>query len=98
MTIIADDRTAAQHLTHTVIILATDPGMSGWGAAEGGASYAGWACQPQHANAIESRVRQRGDMQRVRIVGGNYRPGPHCAHLHIYVADVVSPYPLPLTG
>lgn len=87
MTVIQDDRTPAQRLTHTLLVVGTDKGMSGWGKAEGGVSLAAWACRPEHVNAVESTVEQRGDMSRVRVVvADEYRPSPRCAHLHIYVA------------
>lgn len=86
MAIMQDDRTPEQRKTHTLIVLGTDSFMSGWGQAKNGASYAGWACTPDTIDAVEDRIRARSDMKRVRIVGGDYRPGPYCAHCHIYVA------------
>lgn len=83
--ILQDDRTPEQRATHTMIVLATDPGMSGWGLAQGGPSFAGWACKPGYLNACESMVRQRGDMRRVRIVAGDYKPKGGAGHCHIYV-------------
>ena len=59
--------------------------MSG-GHAESGASYAGWACRDQDISRVESWVRSRREMRRVRIVGPGYRPNPdYCAHYHVYV-------------
>ena len=83
--ILKDDRTEEQKKTHTTIVLATDSFMSGWGEAEGGKSYAGWATEEGTINACESWVRQRGDMQRVRIVAGDYKPPSGAGHCHIYV-------------
>jgi len=45
MTTYIDDRTTDQHATHRLAVIGTDSFMSGWGGAEGGASYAGWAFQ-----------------------------------------------------
>ena len=39
--IFQDDRTPEQKKTHTLIVLATDRFMSGWGMAKNGVSYAG---------------------------------------------------------
>ena len=81
-----DDRTPEQHKTHTVIVLMTDGFMSGWGRARNGPSYAGWACRPDQLNEEERRIRARSEARRVRIVLGNYKPGPGPGHCHIYVA------------
>ena len=82
-----DDRTPEQRLTHNLIVLMTDRFMSGWGEAEGGPSYAGWACRPELIDTIERRIRERSDAMRVRIVSGNYSPPSGPGHCHIYVAD-----------
>ena len=81
-----DARTEEQQQTHTLAWVGTDPFMSGWGNAENGASFAGWACTLDDLNRCESWVRGRGDMQRVRLVAldGYY---PDCADCHIYVFD-----------
>ena len=91
MTAIQDDRTREQKETHRYIWLGTDPFMSGWGGAAGGASYAGWACRPEHSKDVESWVRNRGDMRRIRLALNDYRPGGGCAHLHIYVVEAGHP-------
>lgn len=84
MGIVEDDRTAEQRDTHTFAVVGTDPFMSGWGKAANGASYAAWACTPGQLDECESRVRKRGDMNRVRIVAlRDWRP--EAAHTHIYV-------------
>lgn len=81
-----DDRTAEQKLTHTVIVLATDRFMSGWGEAKGGPSYAGWACRPELQDTLFSRIKARKDMKNVRVVASYYRPPSGPGHCHIYVA------------
>lgn len=80
-----DDRTDEQKRTHRVLVIGTDSFLSGWGGAEGGASYAAWACTPDDEYAVTRWVENRGDMKRVRVTRDPYRPGRNCAHLHIYV-------------
>jgi len=83
-----DDRTEAQLETHRYLIGGTDRFLSGWGLAEGGASYAFWACRGEDAHRVEAWVKDRTDMMRVRWVIGAYRPNArHCAHAHVYVVD-----------
>jgi len=81
---LVDERTKEERETLTAIVLATDRFMSGWGKAEGGPSYAGWACRPEDVNRVFDWVERRGDMQRVRIVAGDYRPPSGPGHCHIY--------------
>jgi hypothetical protein len=83
--ILHDDRTAEEKVTHRGIVMMTDRFLSGWGAAEGGPSYAGWAFQDgEEANVLDS-VERRADAMRVRLVYGNYRPPSGPGHCHIYV-------------
>lgn len=91
MSVLVDDRTPEQKKSHPVVILGTDRFLSGWGHADGGNSYAGWACRYEDADRVERWVRRRGDQQRVRVVGNDYRPGPSCAHCHIYVVEAGHP-------
>ena len=81
-----DDRTPEQRKTHTCLWGGTDRFLSGWDCNDNKASYAFWACKPEHGNALESRLRQRSDMKNVRQVSPNYRPR-HDVLAHIYVAD-----------
>lgn len=82
---IQDDRTLEQRQTHPLAWGGTDTFLSGWGKATGGKSYAFWAYEEGHGNAVESWVRNRGDIARVReVMLSTYRPkGP--GHCHIYV-------------
>ncbi len=81
---IVDDRTEEQKRTHRLAIVGTDSFMSGWGKAEGGASYAGWAFKDGDMAGCLSMVDGRSDMMRVREVTlDGYRP--QAAHTHIYV-------------
>lgn len=83
-----DERTDEQKRTHYVIIAATDKFMSGWGGAEGGTSYVGWACRPEHESEVYRWVKGRSEMKRVRRVAGSWRPrGEPQDHCHIYVVD-----------
>ena len=85
---IVDDRTEEQKKTHYWIVLGTDRFLSGWGRAVGGKSYAGWACKPGDFSKVDSWVRSRGDMDRVRLVSFGYRPkSAYCKHYHIYVVN-----------
>ena len=83
--IFQDDRTPEQK--GWLICLMTDRCLSGWGQAEGGPSYAGWAFPDGEASRCETWVSQRGDAMRVRIVLGSYRPPAGPGHCHIYVWD-----------
>ena len=85
--IFQDDRTPEQKQTHTLIVMMPDRCLSGWGMAEGGPSYAGWAFQDGELSQVESWVRQRTDAMRVRVVFGDYRPPAGPGHCHIYVWD-----------
>lgn len=83
--IFKDDRTAEQMKTHNRLVVATDRFLSGWGKAEGGGSYAPWACTEGELEACERWVRNREDMLRVRVVDADsYKPSG-AAHFHIYV-------------
>lgn len=84
--ILEDDRTAEQKASHTSIVIGTDSFLSGWGAAKGGASYAAWACKPEHFDRVRSWVESRKDMKRVRFTFGSYRP-KGAGHCHIYVVN-----------
>ena len=85
--ILQDDRTVAERTSHIFGVVGTDPFMSGWGGAEGGTSYAIWACTPEDVRRVEDKVERRGDMLRVRVVElATYRP--RAQHVHIYVANM----------
>ena len=86
MTIREDDRTEAEHKTHTCLITATDKFLSGWGHAEGGASKCAWACRPEHAEQVLDWVESRSDMKYVNSRGPSSPAWrPKAAHVHIYV-------------
>ena len=84
--IMQDDRTVEQKKTHTWLVGGTDRFMSGWGLAEGGTSFAFWACLPKHARKVLAWVKSRGDITRVRTVARNYRPAG-IGHCHIYTVN-----------
>ena len=85
---VQDDRTPEQMKIPHLIVMMTDAFMSGWGEAEGGPSYAGWAVTEGYVNSVESRVRNRSDARRVRIVLSTYRPPSGPGHCHIYASDM----------
>ena len=84
---IQDERTQEEMKEYCWLVLGTDSYMSGWGLAEGGLSYAVWACKGKDVDQVEKWVKSRSDMKRVRVVHdpkGKYSPKGkgHCA---IYV-------------
>ena len=81
-----DDRTQEQVQSHYILIGGTDRFMSGWGKAEGGKSYAFWACRPDDERNVMEWIERRGDIQRIRTVGNDYRPKGK-GHCHIYVVN-----------
>jgi hypothetical protein len=85
--IFTDDRTGGQVLTHTKIVVALDTFMSGWGKAEGGHSYAGWACRDEDVDKVKAWVSGRSEMRHVRVVGRTWRPSGPRDHYHVYVVD-----------
>lgn len=67
-------------------VVATDPGMSGWGGAENRVSRVAWAAESEaHAAFLASRAWARGDMRYVRIVRKLRLRG--AIHLSIYTGD-----------
>ena len=99
---LVDDRTEEQCKTHTWLVVMTDRFMSGWGEAEGGVSYAAWACKYENLTQVKAWVRSRSDAMRVRVVTDGtlvlpananrpsytykYRP-KGTGHCHIYVVN-----------
>lgn len=88
--ILQDDRTAEQRETHQHLIIGTDSFLSGWGKADGGTSYAAWACTEGQRKRVLQWVESRGDMKRVRETYGTYRPSGR-GHCHIYVVREAHP-------
>lgn len=87
--IVVDDRTAEQQQTLRCLVVGTDRFLSGWGLAEGGLSYAAWACSEDDVETVLRWARQRADLQTVRVVreapGRRYKPSHRrCAHLHVF--------------
>lgn len=84
---ITDDRTEEEKETRPILVVGTDSFLSGWGLARHGSSFAAWACRSEDVNQVESWVRSRSEMKRVRIVlAKGYRPKGR-VHLHIYVVN-----------
>ena len=84
MTIINDRRNDEQRTTHTYLVIGKDRVLSGWGNAQGGASYAAWACTVDDVDKVEQWVRNRTDLTRVRVVRDPYQPPAQCAHFSVY--------------
>tara|TARA_R100001530_G_scaffold46328_1_gene34819 strand:- start:122 stop:673 length:552 start_codon:yes stop_codon:yes gene_type:complete len=83
--IFKDDRTEEQKKTHKLAIVGTDTFMSGWGLAEGGASYAGWAFEDGQYAEVLAMMNGRSDMQRVRLVSlDSYKPTAKHTHIYVY--------------
>ena len=90
MTTRQDDRTVAQHMSHTWLVVARDSFMSGWGGAAGGASIVAWACATlEEAEQCEQWVRNRSEMRYVRLVreSKGYIDRLRGAHVHVYVVE-----------
>jgi len=83
---IQDDRTEEQKTLYPILVVATDSFMSGWGKADDGVSYAAWATDEKNLRDTLCWVERRGDMKRVRVVYGKYRPKAK-GHLHIYISN-----------
>lgn len=79
-----DDRTEQERDTHPFLVIGTDRFMSGWGKADGGVSFAAWACRPKDRRDVLAWVESRSDMMRVRETVGAYRPKGR-GHCHVYV-------------
>ena len=86
---IQDDRSEERKLTHTHLVIGTDPFLSGWGEARGGISIAAWACRPEDRKEVLEWVTSRTDMKRVREVNELFRKyTPRgTGHTHIYVVE-----------
>ena len=83
--IFQDDRTEEQKKTHKLAVVGTDTFMSGWGLAEGGASYSGWAFEDGQYAEVLAMMNGRGDMQRVRLVSlDSYKPTAKHTHIYVY--------------
>lgn len=83
----SDDRTPAQRQSHPILWGGTDTFLSCWGKAEGGQSYAFWACRIEHDSEVERWVRKRGDLKRIRQVVKDYIPSGKYGHCHVYVVE-----------
>jgi hypothetical protein len=85
MAIIVDNRTEEERKTHRLAVIGTDSFMSGWGQADRGLSYAGWAFKDGDEAECLSAVDSRSDMNRVRVVTLDGYRATGAAHCHIYV-------------
>ena len=73
-----DRRTAEERKATAGFVVATDSFMSGWGKARGRSLFAVPFSHEQAKEGLHERIadnmRDRSEMQRVRIVGADYRP------------------------
>jgi len=88
-TVIRDERTEAQKVTHIWGVVARDKRLSGWGGAEGGTSWCAWACPHDgYINKVLGWVEDRSEMSRVgRVDLSTYKPPRNCVRFSIYVCD-----------
>ena len=80
-----DDRTKGKYPHHTELVVGLDIILSGWGEAKNRRSYAGWACRPEHLEAVEKWLKSRGDLIKVQRVKSLWKPRGSNWHFHIYV-------------
>ena len=78
---IQDDR--INKWKHNNLVVMQDTFMSGWGEAEGGLSYAAWACTDEHLDQVLEWVESRSDSKNVSVQDKDYVP-QFAAHFHIY--------------
>ena len=83
---VQDDRRPEDMAKPHLIVMATDKALSGWGGAENGKSYAGWAVGPDDIDAVVDWLKSRPEMANVRTVSKDYRPDSRAngGHVHIY--------------
>jgi hypothetical protein len=88
-TVIKDDRTPEQQLTHRYGVVAKDKFMSGWGRAKDGPSWCAWASDSiNDIVKLLEWVRRREEMRHVRVTDlAQYKPPFGTAHFHIYVVN-----------
>lgn len=87
--IFQDDRTAAERAELTELVGGRDSFMSGWGKADGGSSFAFWACAPVHLEQVETWVDGRDDITRcdlAELLAGDRHEHEHC-HIYAVRAD-----------
>lgn len=87
MITVQDNRTPEEKRILDCIVFGHDTFMSGWGECENRPSYAGWACEAKHVEHVKKWVKNRGDIKRVRVVKGNFKPSAGAYHYHIYVVS-----------
>ena len=85
--IIEDDRTPQETFTHDNIVVGHDTFLSGWGKAESGTSYAGWACRAEDLDKVREWVTNRSDIRRVKVQSNAWKPWDTHDHYHIYVVN-----------
>ena len=69
---------------HDIFIGGIDTCMSGWGGAEGGRSFAIWACKYHESDRVMKWVESRGDIKKVCVIDGSLTTKAN-DHVHVYV-------------
>ena len=103
MGIIQDDRSKLEgRRAFTFLVGGRDSFMSGWGRAEGGASWAFWACRPEDRLAVERWVADREELRYRRTIEltaseasaeriRRARLPRNFTHLHVYTVTAGHP-------
>jgi len=82
--VIEDDRDRAEKMGTEWFAIGTDSYLSGWGQAPRRSLYALPCRDFKEAELCAENLKKRGDMKRVRIVAGDWRPRLRSGdHLHI---------------
>lgn len=80
MMILQDDRNEFEKKHCHLIYGGRDRGLSGWGLATNGNSYAYWACSSEHLEALQRWVDSRSDIDPMQMPT-EFADGDH---VHIY--------------
>jgi len=80
---IRDNRTPAESMTHSCLVVCTD-------AFGCGVSIYAWACKPENLEKVEAWVRSRSGGEYVRVVRGKWKPRG-VGNAYIYVVNAGHP-------
>ena len=73
-----------QNMGHDCFIGGIDTTLSGWGGAEGGRSFAVWACTDSDADRVMEWVKSRCDIKKPRFIAGSLTTRAN-DHVSVYV-------------